>query len=259
MGTMGGSRYMLEELLQGPGAILLLIGQAFWLWMLIDCMKSEGPRSEWRYILFFGNVAGALAYFVVRWLPNNPVALPGFMRRWTHGQKLWNAKAATRNIGNAHQYAILGDVHYEMGDLKEAQQAYQTALDKDPKHTNALWGMAQVALQNKTFDTAKTHLQTLLKIDPEARFGEASLLYGKALFELKEWPIVKPHLEHDIRQWSHPESSLMLATILIQDGEKESARDRLETMLARVEASPMYHHRKHQPTLRKAHKMLKGL
>jgi hypothetical protein len=103
MGTMGGSRYMIEELLQGPGAILLLIGQAFWLWMLIDCMKSEGPRSEWRYVLFFGNIAGALAYFVVRWLPNNPVALPGFMRRWTHGQKLWNAKAGTRNIGNAHQ------------------------------------------------------------------------------------------------------------------------------------------------------------
>jgi hypothetical protein len=83
---MGGSRYLIEELLEGPGAILLLIGQGFWLWMLIDCMKAEGPRSEWRYILFFGNVAGALAYFVVRWLPNNPVALPIFMRRWTYKQ-----------------------------------------------------------------------------------------------------------------------------------------------------------------------------
>jgi hypothetical protein len=256
---MGGSSYFLASLLAGPGGVFILIGQAFWLWMLIDCMKSEGPRSEWRYVLFFGNIAGAAAYFVVRWLPNNPVALPGFMRRWTHGQKLWNAKAATRNIGNAHQYAILGDVQWEMGDRKEAQLAYQTAIEKDPKNTNALWGMAQVALHNKEFEVAKTHLAALLKRDREARFGEASLLYGRAMFELKEWEALRPHLVEDIRYWSHPESSLMLATILIQAGEKTEARDRLETMLARVEASPMYHHRKHQPTLRKARKMLKSL
>ncbi len=256
---MGGNSYLLTSLLAGPGGIFILVGQAFWLWMLIDCMKSEGPRSEWRYVLFFGNIAGALAYFVVRWLPNNPVALPGFMRRWTHGQKLWNAKAATRNIGNAHQYAILGDVQWEMRDTQAAQQAYQTALEKDPKHTNALWGMAQVALHNQEFATAKTHLAALLKLDPEARFGEASLLYGKAQFELKEWEAVRPHLEYDIRHWSHPESSLMLATILVQAGELDAARDRLETMLARVEASPIYHHRKHQTTLRKARKMLKAM
>jgi hypothetical protein len=256
---MGGSRYLIEELLEGPGAILLLIGQGFWLWMLIDCMKAEGPRSEWRYILFFGNVAGALAYFVVRWLPNNPVALPIFMRRWTYKQKLWNAKAASRNIGNAYQYSILGDVYAEMAEYPAAQEAYQTALTKEANNPTALWGLAQVALHNKDYALAKQHLATLLKLEPEARFGEASLQYGRSLFHLKEWDAAKPHLEEDIRHWSHPESSLMLGTILIEEGQQAEARDRLETMLARVEASPMYHHRKHQPTLRKARKLLKSL
>ncbi len=250
---------MLANLLNGPGGIFILIGQAFWIWMLIDCMQSEGPRSEWRYVLLFGNIAGALAYFMVRWLPNHPIAMPAFMRRWTHSQKLYTAKAAARNIGNAHQYATLGGVYFEMGELKEAEQSYQTALEKDPKNTNALWGLAQIALRNRQFEPVKTRLEALLIIDPEARFGEASLLYGKARFELKEWEGVKAHLEKDIHQWSHPESSLMLATILIQQGNTTAARDRLETMLARVESSPMYHHRKHQATLHKARRMLKSL
>jgi tetratricopeptide (TPR) repeat protein len=257
---MSGSSYnLLADLLAGPGAILVLIGQAFWLWMLIDCMKAEGPRSEWRYILFFGNVMGALAYFVVRWLPNNPLAMPEFMRRWTYKQKLYNAKAAARNIGNPYQYTILGDTYMQMGDRKEAQTAYSTALDKEQQNVNALWGLAQIAMEDKQYDVAKNHLTTLMKLDPEARFGEVSLLYAKARFELKEWAELKAHLKEDIRFWGHPESAVMLATILQQDKEADAARDCLESMIAKVEASPMYHHRRHQPTLRKARKLLKTL
>ncbi len=257
---MGGYNVGLASLLtSGTGSIVFLVGQAFWLWMLIDCMKAEGPRSEWRYILFFGNIMGALAYFVVRWLPNNPVAMPGFMRQWTYKQKLYNAKAAARNIGNPYQYTILGDTYMNMGDPKEAEKAYGTALAKEQQNVNALWGLAQIAMNGKQYDVAKQHLTTLMKLDPEARFGEVSLLYGKAHFELKEWAELKAHLKEDIRFWGHPESAVMLATILQQDNEADAARDCLESMIAKVEASPMYHHRRHQPTLRKARKLLKTL
>jgi hypothetical protein len=257
---MGGYNVGLASFLSsGVGSIAFLVGQAFWLWMLIDCMKAEGPRSEWRYILFFGNIMGALAYFVVRWLPNNQVAMPGFMRQWTYKQKLYNAKASARNIGNAYQYTILGDTYMNMGDRKSAQTAYTTALDKEQQNVNALWGLAQIAMDDKQYDVAKNYLTTLMAIDPEARFGEVSLLYGKARFELKEWAELKAHLKEDIRFWGHPESAVMLATILQQDKESDAARDCLESMIAKVEASPMYHHRRHQPTLRKARKLLKTL
>jgi tetratricopeptide (TPR) repeat protein len=172
---------------------LLLLGQAFWLWMLIDCMKSEGPRSEWRYVLLFGNVLGAIAYFVVRWLPHNELPLPPIFSRWKYGQKLWNAKAATHNIGNAHQFAVLGDVHLEMGDFADAQRAYQTALEKEPKNAIALWGTARIAMRLKDYLLDKTSLETLLKIDPDARLGDVSLLYGQALFELQDWETAKIH------------------------------------------------------------------
>ncbi|UBF24307.1 hypothetical protein K9N68_21710 [Kovacikia minuta CCNUW1] len=52
--------------------------------------------------------------------------------------------------------------------------------------------------------------------------------------------------------------SLML-TGLIQEGYLEAARDRLETMIARIQASPIYHHRRHQATIRLAKKLLRSL
>jgi tetratricopeptide (TPR) repeat protein len=253
------SSLWLASLTSGPGSILLLLGQGFWLWMLIDCLKAEGPRSEWRYILFFGNVAGAFAYFVVRWLPYHEVPLPKFMLGWKYKQRLWNAKAAAHNIGNPHQYAQLGDLHLEMGNREAAATAYARALETEPKNIISLWGMAQIAMQAQRYEDAKSYTAALLAIDPQARFGEASLLYAKAQYELKEWDQLRPHLETDIQQWSHPESSVMLATILLQSGDKAEARDRLETMMARVQASPQYHHRRHQPTLRKAQRLLKSI
>jgi hypothetical protein len=256
---MDSGGYALAALLSGSGGLFLVIGQGFWLWMLIDCMQSEGPRSEWRYILFFGNVAGALAYFVVRWLPSHPIAMPAFMRRWTYGQKLTAAKAATVNIGNAHQYVQLGDIYWQMSNYPEALQAYTTALQKDPKHTGALWGAAQIHVHNQAWSEAKVTLEQLLKLEPEARFGEASLMYGKVLHQLQEWQLLKPHLEQDFRAWSHPESGVMLATLLSQEGKSGEAQKLLETMLARIQASPTYHQRKHQGTLRKARQLLKTL
>ena len=269
MGRIGGLSFLtitamnpnllLASLLNDFGGGLFLMGQAFWLWMLIDCMKSEGPRSEWRYVLFFGNIAGAIAYFIVRWLPNNDLPLPPMFSRWKYQQKLWNAKAAVHNIGNPHQFALLGDVHLEMGDLGDAQRAYERSIEREPKNEIALWGIARIAMKTKDFSLARIHLNTLLQVDPAARLGDASLLYGKALFELQDWKVAKTHLERDLRQWSHPESSLLLSKILIQEGNTQEARDRLESMLSRIQASPMYHHRRHQSSIRIAKKLLKTL
>jgi tetratricopeptide (TPR) repeat protein len=185
--------------------------------------------------------------------------MPGFMRRWTYGSKLETAKAAAINIGNAHQYIQLGDIHLQMANRTGALQAYQTALDKDAKSVNALWGASQVHFLNQAWEQARPLLEQLLTLEPEARFGEASLMYAKVLYELKEWQALKPHLEKDFRSWSHPESGVMLATLLNQEGNGGEARKLLETMIARMQASPTYHQRKHQGSLRQARQLLRHL
>jgi hypothetical protein len=234
-----------------------LIPTVFWLLMILDCVKNERDRQTWLWILVFLNVAGAVVYFFACWLPRANLPIPNYFKRWTYQQKLWTAEAAVKNIGKAHQYIELGNLQCEMGLLEKAADSYRSALEKEPKNPNALWGCASLAVKNKQYETAKDLLATLISVDPDHRCGEASLLYGRSLVELQDWGMAKAHLEDDIKRWSHPESSVSLAKILIQDGKKAEAREHLEAMIAKMMASPLYHYKRHQNWVAQAHKLLR--
>jgi hypothetical protein len=51
--------------------VIILIAAAasiFWIWMLIDCLKSNLPSGEkllWGLIIFFGHLLGAVLYFAI--------------------------------------------------------------------------------------------------------------------------------------------------------------------------------------------------
>jgi hypothetical protein len=50
--------------------LLVLLGFAFWLWMLIDCATKESDQGNtkivWIIIIVFTNFVGALIYFFVQ-------------------------------------------------------------------------------------------------------------------------------------------------------------------------------------------------
>ncbi|MGG6268806.1 tetratricopeptide repeat protein [Leptolyngbya sp. AN03gr2] len=249
---------MLESFIGGLG-LWALIPSAFWILMILDCVKNERDRQTWLWILIFLNVPGAIVYFFACWLPRANVPVPNYFKQWTHQQKLWNAEAAVKNIGKAYQYIELGNVQCEIGTFDKAAESYQLALEKEPNNPNALWGCAFLAVRNKQFDVAQDFLARLIRLDPDYRCGEASLLYGRSLFEIKDWNAAKPHLESDVRRWSHPESSVLLAKVLIQEGNTIEARNHLESMIAKVKASPIYHYRRNQTWVNQAEKLLKQL
>jgi hypothetical protein len=232
----------------------------FWMLMIFDCIRSEPKGSSWLWLLIVLNFPGAVIYFVTKKLPDLHLPTPNFLKQWTMKDALWNAEAGVANIGKSHQYVALGNILVEMGKLDRAAECYQEAIAKEPKNTNALWGCATIAMERKNFDLAQGYLQDLLKIDRDYKRGEASLLYGKSLYELQQWPAAKAHLELDVRQWSHAESFLLLAKIAIDhDDDRAAAKTYLETMVARLKASPRFNYRKNQPLIRSAQKMLKTL
>ena len=49
--------------LMGVGFLVLA---GFWIWMLVDCLKSERTdKLVWTLVLLFGNVLGAALYFFI--------------------------------------------------------------------------------------------------------------------------------------------------------------------------------------------------
>ncbi|NEQ46766.1 MAG: tetratricopeptide repeat protein [Leptolyngbya sp. SIOISBB] len=241
---------------------LSLLGTAFWIWMLYDCLKN-GSRGgfTWVWILLFLNIIGAVLYFVIVWMPNHPNAfgnLP-WVKQGKLQDALWQAEAQAKNIGNAYQYQKLGDVHYQLGNLEAAGQAYETALEKDPENIQTLWGISSVEAEQKKMTMARDHLAKLIALKPDFSYGEASLAYGQVLYQLEERDRAEAHLQEHVKSWSHPQAYLMLAQIQQEAGDVAKARDTLETMIIKIKSSTQFQYRKNKHYVQQGERLLSQL
>ena len=227
--------------------------------MIYDCVRNDPEQKTWLWILIFLNVPGAIIYFLVRRLPLIDFPVPNYFQRWMRRRELWNAEAAAMNIGKAHQFVILGNLLCDLELFDRAADAYKTALEKEPSNAQALWGIASVEMKNKNFESAKRHLETLLKLESDYNYGEASLSYGKTLLALQELDAAKVHLEKHLHLWRKPEAYLMLAKIHEQQGNTQEARNLVEVMLRNLRGSPEYHYRRNLHLVREAKKLLRKL
>lgn len=214
-----------------------LVPFAFMLWMAISCLRKDPDRYLWVWIIVFVPF-GPAVYFFMRWLPNNDIRLPSFMRQWTRGRELDRLRTAAMQIGNPHQHIQLGDVLQEVNRHGEAGDAYSLALEKEPDNLQALWGAASVSMHFKDYETVSEHCKKVLDIDPQYKFGDVSFAYGNALSKLEMIDPAIEHLEEHVRRWPNPEAQYTLAYILADEGNPQQARDHLHAMLLGINSSP---------------------
>jgi hypothetical protein len=238
-----------------------LIGTAFWVWMLYECLRSGRRNHQWLYILIFLNVIGAFLYFILEWLPKHPeiAAKISFSDRQKRRDRLWQAEADAKNIGNATQFITLGNILFDLRETQRAYEAYQQALAKEPKNSQALWGAAQSASEKKDYTAAKDYLSQLIKVNPEFSYGQASLAYGEVLYQLQAYDEALAHLRSHLKLWSNPEGFLMLADIQSKQKDSAAARETLETMIIKIKGFVPFQYRKNEHFIRQAERKLKSL
>ena len=145
----------------------------------------------------------------------------------------------------------------EQGD--HALAAYRQALAQEPDNTDALWGSAIIELECQNSEQALLLLQRLMKLRPDYKFGDASLAYGKALFDSGDFNLAQLHLESHLKQWSHPEAALLMAKLQTHQQNTPGACQVLETMITNVQGSPDFHYRKHRQHVVQGKRLLKTL
>jgi hypothetical protein len=235
-----------------------VLGTAFWIWAIYDCYQNEPERDTWLWILLIGNVAGAVLYVLLRRLPNLE-RYPAFLRRWTWRHELWQAESAARNIGGAHQFVELGNILRDMRIWVRAGDAYRAALEKDSNNADALWGASQVDLHEQNFKSARSRLDSLVKLDPSYKFGEAQLCLSRSLFFLQVYDAAEAQLRQYLKQWNEPEAHYLFAELLMKRGEVCEARNHLERLVDNVKGSPRFHYRRNRRWLRLALRLLREL
>lgn len=230
--------------------------------MIVDCLKNgSGRERQWIWLLVFLNILGAAIYFVVCWWPrsNHRLPMPAFAKRFASKDKLWQAEADARNIGKAYQFVRLGELLYSLGDRAKAQNAYNEAIAQEPDNQQALWGLANLALDRKDFTEAKERLTMLLQEDPNFKYGDASSLYAQLLYQLGEVDQAREHLEENSKHNGTPEAALLLAQIQQQQGDGEQAQETVASMVAKVKGSPPYYFKQHRGTVRRAEQLMRSL
>ncbi|MEO0768817.1 MAG: tetratricopeptide repeat protein [Cyanobacteria bacterium J06649_4] len=238
---------------------LTLFAFSFWAWMIYDCSKHERDRTTWFLIIVLLNVLGSVIYFVVRWLPRSSPFVHRLVMRDKHQQSLQRAILDARNIGKAYQYVQLGHAYVQTGDRGHALAAYQQALAKDSDCIEALWGAALIELESMQLLRSRELLHRLMTLQPDYRFGEASLRYGRVLYSLNELDLALRHCEHHIQCWSHPEAYLLIAKVQKQKGKLSVARTTLETLITNVQASPNFYRRQNKHFLNEAQGLLASI
>jgi hypothetical protein len=236
----------------------LLMG-AFWVWMLVHCVRHDPDRGMWLWILFVVPPA-AVVYFFVRWLPAARVSGgPSFLTRWTKRRQIPRLEAAARNIGNAHQFVELGEVYRETGQHARAAESFTKALQKDAGSLPALWGAAQAEMHRQNHSAARTHLEQILAKDGSYKFGDVSLAYCRTLCSLNETEAAREKLQQHLKRWTQPEAYVLLATIETSRGDHAAARQHLEATLMDLYGGPAFFARQNRGWARKAKKLLRRL
>lgn len=208
------------------------------IWMVLYCVRNDPERGMWIWIMLLLQPFGAIVYFFVRYLPSSGYQAPAFLRRWRRLRDLPRLETAARQIGNPHQYVLLGDALREMGSSRRALEAYLQALRKEPRNLAALWGAASVEFLLQDFSAARDKLSQVLEQDFTYKFGDVSLLYAKTLLALGDPAAARDHLDRHIRKWRQPEAVYLLARLCADQNDSAAARRHLQGLIDDLDSSP---------------------
>ena len=91
------------------------------------------------------------------------------------------AKKVVELSPSAWSYCNLGTVYVLAKSFKEAKQAFETAMELNPKYFLALRNLGSIAYQEQRYEAAELYFQYFIRIDPEDTYAYVG--YGEVLAE----------------------------------------------------------------------------
>lgn len=221
-------------------------------------------RAEWYWIplVILFPVVGPLAYFILAYGPwGGGVAnlSPAAARRQQARTRLRALRIQLSHWRGPAVLAEAGDHLITLGKLGEAEQLLREAVQTgdDPKDTH--FNFAQVLqVKGGRYAEALPLLESLLEVEPDAKFGSARLALARCYDETGDGDRAEAVLRQVLAKRGPAEGRVRLARLLFRQGKQGEAQELLAQVKADAATMPKYLRREHGPWLRAARRLKSG-
>ena len=81
-------------------------------------------------------------------------------------RRIKELKAQIHHLDKAHHHSELGDIYFQQGKLKEAEQCYRAAIERDPTDDDFHAHLGQCLLRQGRAEEAVPLLERIVKANP---------------------------------------------------------------------------------------------
>ena len=136
----------------------------------------------------------------------------------------------------ATAWSMLGDLHQKQNRLEDATEAYTRALSADPQYVNPVFGLAEIAVQEKNWNDVAQFTAQAVKLNPYA-FPIVYFFNAAANYNLRRLgPAEESARKYESLDTNHehPDVRLLLSNLLVLKRDYAGAAQQLRDYLVIV-------------------------
>lgn len=237
------------------GAVVGVLVFALQIWMIVDCIRSG---NEWYWILvilMFGPI-GILIYFFTQMYGSSRIER-SFSKRFVQSRRIQELQAKIHHLDKPDHYAELGDVYREQGKWALAEQAYKSALERDPEMFDARVFLGFVLLADGKPQEAWKLLEPALAQKPGFKSGELLWQCARCQVALGNLSEGRQLYEKLLASHGYFEAQYEYVVLLNRLGDKAASVAAAKELVDDAKHAPRFHQRASRPWMRKARRFLR--
>lgn len=170
-----------------------------------------------------------------------------------------NLEAATINPRDSSAHYNLGLIHQQRGELDQARERFQRAIDIDPDELDAHYQLGRIARMQNRLTEAIGHFEQVVQGDQSHAQNEIWREIGSTYIAAGQYGDARDVLERFLdRRPNDPESLYLIGRAYAGLGDNQEAASSMQACIEAVKTAPAYKYRTDKRWLNEAQQFLKG-
>jgi len=170
-----------------------------------------------------------------------------------------NLEAATINPRDASAHYNLGLIHQQRGELDQARERFQRAIEIDPEEIDAYYQLGRIARAQNRLAEAVANFEQVVQRDQSHAQHEIWREIGATYIAANQFADARDALERFLdRRPNDPQALYLMGRAHAGLGHQSEAASSMQACIEAVKTSPAYKYRTEKRWLNEAQQFLKG-